>query len=113
MEQSLFHAMFFIADQKSQWDFRSITGLFDEIEVRMRASLDLHTGRAVAAGIEVGFGMVLAKQGLGEFPRESSLSYAWRPGEQETARQPPPRDGPAKLLDDLVLTENAVPGSGG
>jgi hypothetical protein len=62
------------------------------------------------AWLEIGFGMSLAQQGLGQFQGEGSLANAWRAGEQEAARQSSACDGPAELLDDFVLSEDSVPG---
>jgi hypothetical protein len=76
----------------------------------MRAGIDLNAGRASSTRLENGFGIGLAEQRLSQLQSEGAFSHARKPGEQKTARQSSPRDGPSKLLDDFAMSEDSVPG---
>jgi hypothetical protein len=51
----------------------------------------------------------LAEHGLGEFQGKSAFADARRPGKQEAAGQPSARQRSAELLDNVIMSVNAVP----
>ena len=109
MQQAFPAAVLLVAQQQFQRQERFIVGLGYIFHVGMRAGIDLRARGAMQAGIEVGLGMILAEQRLGQFQREGAFSDARRPREQKAARQPSPRHRSAELLDDLALSDKSVP----
>ena len=66
----------------------------------------------VPHGSNASSGRVWQSMAWASFRAKVRLPMPGRPGEQKAARQPPARQRPAKLLDHVVVSVNAVPGHG-
>ena len=88
------------------------SGLATTSHVGMRAGRHLAQEGHALAGVQRLFRPRLAEHGLGQLQGERPFADARRTGKQETAGQPPARNRPAKLLDHVVVSFDAVPRHG-
>ena len=81
----------------------------NDVEVRMVARREEAARLALAAGRQGGGVVRRAEQRLGELEREGAFAHSLGADEQVRRGEPARREGAAELLDDGVVTLDALP----
>jgi hypothetical protein len=98
-----------IADERGYRNKRFISRLADQFQIRMGSRRQVQARPAIATRFEVGFRVLLAKQGLGQLQREGAFANPRRTDEQKRAGEAPTRGRTVEGVADRRMLKNFVP----